>query len=168
LIEKAVSFWRTAGQRSLARSTLLEGAEQLKRALDQIATLPATPTLRREEIKIQLAFGNALTLMGHFVDGKEHFDLALAIYDPAKHRPLTTQSGREKLDALIARGYLAADERERRGPRKTQAGHRGVTLIFYEMGEPSLSKFFAHSETRETFVSQRERMKFANPCKEFF
>src|SRR6202030_2272186 len=35
LIEKAVSFWRTAGQRSLARSALLEGAEQLKRALDQ-------------------------------------------------------------------------------------------------------------------------------------
>ena len=52
LIEKAVSFWRTAGQRSLARSALLEGAEQLKRALDQIATLPATPDLRREEIKL--------------------------------------------------------------------------------------------------------------------
>ena len=46
LIEKAVSFWGTAGQRSLARSALLEGAEQLKRALDQIATLPATPDLR--------------------------------------------------------------------------------------------------------------------------
>jgi hypothetical protein len=53
LIEKAVSFWRTAGQRSLARSALLEGAEQLKRALDQIATLPATPDLHAEEIKLQ-------------------------------------------------------------------------------------------------------------------
>ena len=52
LIEKAVSFWRTAGQRSLARSALLEGAEQLKRALDQIATLPATPDLHDEEIKL--------------------------------------------------------------------------------------------------------------------
>ena len=56
LIEKAVSFWRTAGQRSLARSALVEGAEQLKRALDQIATLPATPALRREEIKISTRF----------------------------------------------------------------------------------------------------------------
>ena len=95
LIEKAAGLWGKAGQRSLARSALLEGAEQLKRALDQIATLPATPALRREEIKIQLAFGNALTLTGHFVDGKEHFDRALAIYDPAEHRPLTTQSGRD-------------------------------------------------------------------------
>ena len=95
LIEKAAGLWGKAGQRSLARSALLEGAEQLKRALDQIATLPSTPALRREEIKIQLAFGNALTLTGHFVDGKEHFDRALAIYDPAEHRPLTTQSGRD-------------------------------------------------------------------------
>ena len=29
--------------------------EQLTRALDQIATLPATPALRREQIKIQVA-----------------------------------------------------------------------------------------------------------------
>ena len=95
LIEKAVSFWRTAGQRSLARSALLEGAEQIKRALDQIATLPATPDLRREEIKLDIAFGNALSLMGDFVGGKEHYDRALAIYDPAEHRPLTTRSGRD-------------------------------------------------------------------------
>src|SRR5262249_41167800 len=93
LTEAAVEWWGKAGRRSLARSALLEGAEQLKRALDQIATLPATPTLRREEIKIQLAFGNALTLMGDFVDGKKHFDRALAIYDPVEHRTLTTRAG---------------------------------------------------------------------------
>ena len=79
----------------MARAALFEAAEQLKRALDQIATLPATPGLRREEIKIQLAFGNALTLMGDHVKGKEHFDRALAIYDPAEHRPVTTRSGRD-------------------------------------------------------------------------
>jgi predicted ATPase len=95
LIEKAAGLWGKAGQRSLARSALLEGAEQLKRALDQIATLPATPALRREEIKLQVAFGNALSLMGDFVGGKEHFDRALAIYDPAEHRPVTTRSGRD-------------------------------------------------------------------------
>ena len=33
--------------------------------------------------------------MGDFLDGKEHFDRALAIYDPAEHRPLTTRSGRD-------------------------------------------------------------------------
>ena len=95
LIEKAAGLWGKAGQRSLARSALVEGAEQLKRALDQIATLPATPALRREEIKLEVAFANALALTGDLVDGKEHYDRALAIYDPAEHRPLTTRSGRD-------------------------------------------------------------------------
>ena len=44
------------GQRSLACSALVEAAEQLKRALSLIATLPATtPALRREEIKLEVA-----------------------------------------------------------------------------------------------------------------
>jgi hypothetical protein len=46
---------------------------------------PTTPAMRREEIKLHVAFGNALTLMGDFVDGKEHYDRALAIYNPAEH-----------------------------------------------------------------------------------
>ena len=62
MTEAAIEWWRTAGQRSLARSALLEGAEQLKRALDQIATLPATPDLRREEIKLQVAVITPLML----------------------------------------------------------------------------------------------------------
>src|SRR5579863_9888565 len=44
-----------AGQRSRARSALVEAAEQLSRALAQIAALPATPALRREQIKLQVA-----------------------------------------------------------------------------------------------------------------
>ena len=48
LIEKAAGLWGKAGQRSLERSALVEAVEQLTRALDQIATLPATPALRRE------------------------------------------------------------------------------------------------------------------------
>jgi predicted ATPase len=55
LIEKATGYWGKAGQRSLARSALAEAVAQLTRALDQIATLPATPALRREEIKLQVA-----------------------------------------------------------------------------------------------------------------
>ena len=55
LIEKAASLWGKAGQRSLARSALVEAAAQFTRALDQIATLPATPALRREQIKLQVA-----------------------------------------------------------------------------------------------------------------
>ena len=41
LIEKAAGLWGKAGQRSLARSALVEAIEQLTRALDLIATLPA-------------------------------------------------------------------------------------------------------------------------------
>ena len=55
LIEKAAGLWGKAGQRSAQRSALIEATEQFKRALDQIATLPATPALRREEIKLQVA-----------------------------------------------------------------------------------------------------------------
>jgi predicted ATPase len=55
LIEKAAGLWGKAGQRSVARSALVEAVEQLVRALAQIATLPATPALRREQIKLQVA-----------------------------------------------------------------------------------------------------------------
>ena len=55
LIEKAASLWGKAGQRSLERLALVEAAAQLTRALDQIAALPATPALRREQIKLQVA-----------------------------------------------------------------------------------------------------------------
>ena len=60
LIEKAAGLWGKAGQRSLARSALVEAVEQLTRALAQIATLPATPALRREQIKLQVALIPAL------------------------------------------------------------------------------------------------------------
>ena len=55
LIEKAALLWGKAGQRSVERSALVEAIEQLTRALDQIATLPSTPALRRDEIKLQVA-----------------------------------------------------------------------------------------------------------------
>jgi predicted ATPase len=55
LIEKAVGLWGKAGQRSLERSALVEAVAQLAGALDQIATLPSTPALRREQIRLQVA-----------------------------------------------------------------------------------------------------------------
>ena len=60
LVEKAAGLWGKAGQRSLARSALIEGVAQLGKALGQIATLPITPMLRREEIKLQVALASAL------------------------------------------------------------------------------------------------------------
>ncbi len=184
LIEKAAGLWGKAGQRSLARSALVEAAKQLARALAQIATLPGTPALRREEIKLQVAFinslmhvkgyaspetkaatekarlliekaealgeppddplmlfsvlygfwgasynvfngdavcelagqflalaekqgatvplmighrlmGSSLLLTGDVAESRAHFDQALVLYDPAKHRPLTTRFGQD-------------------------------------------------------------------------
>jgi class 3 adenylate cyclase/tetratricopeptide (TPR) repeat protein len=55
LIEKAAGFWGKAGQRSLERSALVEAVAHLTRALEQIAILPPSPNLRREQIKLQSA-----------------------------------------------------------------------------------------------------------------
>jgi len=59
LMERAALLWGKAGERSLARSALLEAEAQLTRALAEIAPLPGTPTLRREQIKLQVALVNA-------------------------------------------------------------------------------------------------------------
>ena len=139
LTEAAIEWWGTAGQRSLARSALVEAAEQLKRALTQIVTLPATPALRREEIKLEVAFANVLALTGDLVDGKEHYDRALAICDPAEHHTLTTRSGRDVRVALLAYrsscvwqlGYPAAslNDIERAVKNARETGH-AATLVY--------------------------------------
>jgi predicted ATPase len=60
LIEKAAGLWGKAGQRSLHRSALVEASAQIAHALGQIAALPATPALRRQQINFQVALANAL------------------------------------------------------------------------------------------------------------
>jgi class 3 adenylate cyclase/predicted ATPase len=60
LIEKSARLWGKAGQRSQERSALVEAAEQLSQALAQIATLPSTSDLRREQIILHVALLNTL------------------------------------------------------------------------------------------------------------
>jgi class 3 adenylate cyclase/predicted ATPase len=184
LIEKAAGLWGKAGERSLDRSALAEAAAQFTRALEQIATLPGTPTLRREQIKLQVALitpiihvkgyaavetkaaaeqarllieqaealgeppedplllfsvlyafwvanfvafngdvcrdlaaqflvlaekqrakaplmighrlmGTSLLIRGDITEGRAHLDQAIALYDPAEHRPLATRFGQD-------------------------------------------------------------------------
>jgi class 3 adenylate cyclase len=59
-IEKASRQWGKAGLRSLARSALVEAKAHLSRALAQIASLPGTPALRREQIRLQVSVAQAL------------------------------------------------------------------------------------------------------------
>jgi class 3 adenylate cyclase/predicted ATPase len=173
LIEKAAGLWGKAGQRSLARAALLEGSEQLRRALDQIATLLATPDLRREEIKLEVAFANVLSLTGDLVDGKEHYDRALAIYDPAEHRPLTTRSGRDvgvtllsfRSSCLWQLGYPAAslNDAERAVKNARETGH--ATTLVYALGRAGTSYIFcgnyaaAHAQLDEAIALADERGK---------
>src|SRR6516162_4239546 len=163
MTEAAIEWWRTAGQRSLARAALLEGKEQLKRALDQIATLPTTPAVRREEIKIHLAFGNALTLMGDFVAGKEHFDRALAIYDPAEHRPLTTRSGRDvgvtllsvRSGCLWQLGYPAASRNEgERAVNEAREIGQAATLMFALFWASWFRMFYGHYAEAQSLLDE--------------
>jgi predicted ATPase len=164
MTEAAIEWWRTAGQRSLARSALLEGVEQLKRALDQIATLPATPDLRREEIKLEVAFANALALTGDFVVGKEHYDRAIAIYDPAEHGPLTTRSGRDVGVALLSSrsgclcmlGYPAAarDDNERAVRNARDLGH--ATTLMYALFHAGLNH--AHCRDYAAAIAQVDEL----------
>ena len=184
LIEKAAGLWGKAGQRSLARSALVEAVAQLTRALAQLGGLPSTPALRREQIKLQVALitpiihvkgyaasetkaaaeqarllieqaealgeppedplllfsvlyafwvasyvafngdvncnlatqflalaekqratvplmiehrimGTSLLTTGDIAEGRAHLDKAIALYDPAQHRPLATRFGQD-------------------------------------------------------------------------
>jgi class 3 adenylate cyclase/predicted ATPase len=197
LIEKAAGLWGKAGQRSLSRSALVEATEQLTRALAHIAVLPATPALRREQIKLQVALINALfhvkgyaapetkaaaeqarllieqakalgeapedplllfsvlygfwvanlvafnsdvcvdlarqflslaekqeatapLMVGHQIlgisvlsagdiaEGRAHYDQAIALYDPVKHRPLVTRFGQDSAVVVLSRRSAAA------------------------------------------------------------
>ena len=175
---------------------MVEAAEQLTHALDQIATLPVTPALRCEQIKLQVALinpllhvkgyaapetkaaverarllieqsealgeppedplllfsvlygfwvansvafngdvarefaaqflalaekqkaivqlmvghrlmGSSLLLTGDIAQGRTHLDQAVALYDPAEHRPLATRFGQDVQVAILGHRSMA-------------------------------------------------------------
>ena len=92
LIENAAGLWGKAGQRSLERSALFEAVAQFTRALDQIATLPGTPALRREQIKLQVALITPLLhvkccLKGSRMQRKRKSISSAHLPSPASNRP---------------------------------------------------------------------------------
>jgi predicted ATPase len=86
LIEKAAGLWGKAGQRLLDQSALVEAITQLNRALAQIATLPGTPALRRDQVKFQVALANALMHTKGYAatDTKASFDQARLFIEGAE------------------------------------------------------------------------------------
>jgi predicted ATPase len=206
LIEKAAALWGKAGHRSLARSALVEAIAQLTRALDQIAALPPNPTLRREQINLQVALitpllhvkgyaapetktaaerarfliedaeavgeppedplllfsvlygfwvahyvafngdvcrdlaaqflalakkqeatvplmighrlmGTSLLFTGDITQGRAHYDQALALYDPGKHRALAARFGQDVRVAILSNRSVAYGCLATQGPR---------------------------------------------------
>jgi predicted ATPase len=88
LIDKAATLWGKAGQRSLGQSALVEAVAQLTRALDQIATLPGTPSLRREQLNLQVAQMRALGLVKGYAapETKAATERALLLAEQAEAR----------------------------------------------------------------------------------
>ena len=84
LIEKAAGLWGKAGQRSLERSALMEAVAQFTRALDQLASLPATPALRRDQIMVQVGLANALYHAKGFTETRAAFDQARVMIEQAE------------------------------------------------------------------------------------
>ena len=84
--EKAAYLWGKAGQRSLARSAYVEASTQLSRALTQIASLPGTAALRREQIKLQVALATALQQTKGYaaLETNEAFDQARTLIERAE------------------------------------------------------------------------------------
>jgi DNA-binding winged helix-turn-helix (wHTH) protein/predicted ATPase len=151
LIEKAAELWGKAGQRSSERSALIEAVAQFTRALDQVASLPATPTLRREHIKLQVGLANALYHTKGMAEAETRaaFDQARAMIEQAERLgehiedPLLLYSVLYGFfiakfinfdgDAAcaLARQFLALAV-ERKATAPIMIGHRllGMTLLF--------------------------------------
>jgi class 3 adenylate cyclase/predicted ATPase len=151
LIQKAAVLWGEAGQRSLARSAMVEASAQLNRALAQISILPSTPALRREQIKHQVALITPLMhVKGHAApETKAVADRARLLIEHAEslgeppEDPLLLLSVLYAVwvanyaafdgDAIceLASQFLTLAEKQRATP-PLMIGHRmmGVSLIF--------------------------------------
>ncbi len=60
LFEKAAALWGRAGRKSMERSAVVEAEFQFSQALAQIAELPSSAALRREQIKLQAGLISAM------------------------------------------------------------------------------------------------------------
>jgi class 3 adenylate cyclase/predicted ATPase len=238
LIEKAAGLWGKAGQRSIGRSALVEAVAQFARALDQIASLPSTSALRREQIRFQVAlitpllhvkgyaapetkaaaeqarllieqaealgeppedplllfsvlygvwtanyvasngealralalefltlaekqrttaplliahriFGISLACTGDIVEGRAHFDQAIAIYNPIEHRALAAHFGVDtRVSVLSYRSlvlwFLGYPDAARRDAERALADAREIgqaATLMYSLGHVALTYF---------------------------
>jgi class 3 adenylate cyclase/tetratricopeptide (TPR) repeat protein len=84
--DKAVTYCRQAGEKSMARSAYREAVEYIEHALSALAHLPETPDMREQAIDLRLALRSALRPSGDFghilACLREADALAAALDDP--------------------------------------------------------------------------------------
>jgi predicted ATPase len=116
-------------------------------------------------------FANALALTGDPVGGKEHYDRALAIYDPAEHGPLTTRSGRDVGVTLLSfrsscvwqLGYPAASRNDAERAVKNAREIGQATTLMYALFSAVVSHIrcgnyaAAHAQVDELIALADER-----------
>ena len=250
-IEKSARLWAKAGQRSLERSALVEAVEQFTRALAQMATLPSTPALRREQIKLQVALitplvhvkgysapqtkaaveqarvlleqadalgeapedplqlfavlygffvahvmafngdvprdiaahtlelaekqsasfprvlghnnlGGSLMQRGDIAEAKIHFDQAIALYDPAAHRPLAARFGEDQTVATLAMrsrtlwllGYPEAALRDADHALKNARETGQAASLMFALGWTAIPLILRRDYSRATALAQ--------------
>jgi predicted ATPase len=66
LIEKAVTYYRKAGEQSVARSASREAAAQFSKGLDQVSRLPESRNRQYQELELQSALGKVLLVVKGF------------------------------------------------------------------------------------------------------
>ncbi len=64
-VEKAVAYWRRAGEVSVAKSAVREATAQLRRGLDLLASLPKSPDRNRLELDLHVTLTAALWAKGY-------------------------------------------------------------------------------------------------------
>lgn len=69
MAKQAISYWAKAGQRSVARSAMVEAAAQLRQALELVPQLPEGPARLRLELELQGTLGGVLFALHSWADG---------------------------------------------------------------------------------------------------
>jgi class 3 adenylate cyclase/predicted ATPase len=156
LIEKAVSYWQEAGERSKARSATAEAIRQMRKALDLLSHLPNAAESQRTELQLQLAIGGALiAAKGHAAEetGKSYArarrlceqlndtpNLLKALWGEFVHHHVRAET---KLSHRAAEELLELAGRQNDRAAMV-AGHRAVGDSWLHRGELRLAR--AHLE----------------------
>jgi predicted ATPase/class 3 adenylate cyclase len=157
LADKAMHYWRLAGEQALARSATAEAVAQLDRGLELLDFLPDGPERQRLEVGLQLVLGPALIAARGFAapeTGRAYAracELCRELGDIPKLLPaLYGQSVVHWQRAELAAAHEGARELLRLAEEQGDAaaevvGHRTLGTFLFPLGR--LAESLAHSES---------------------